>query len=151
MRCKTAIIAVVMLLCLSNVLMAGETNEKPPATGADSVIPPNADFYLGKWSGVWTDLRGSGTRRDGTLLVQKRKDGQYTYVYSWEGKGAIQPGSARGILVFEGEDTILINMKDVTITYKKKDDNTLKGRWEKKGPIELGKAAYYEAYFKRTE
>jgi hypothetical protein len=131
--------------------MSGDLTEKSASTGTGSLIPPNADYYIGKWSGVWTDLRGSGIRRDGALLVQKRKDGQYNYVYSWEGKGNIQPGSSRGILSFESEDTVSIMMKDVTVTFKKKDENTLKGRWEKKGPIELGKAAYYEAYFKRAE
>jgi len=89
------------------------------------------------------------------FLIKEEKDGNYHCTYSWGFFQAtmkpIVPGSSSGIISFENDNTIIFKKPNYTITLIKKDENTLKGRWERIGPTGTGWTAHFEGYFKRVK
>jgi hypothetical protein len=152
MKCKVVIITIALIIGLSNVLMSEDLSSNPKSTGTESLVPHNATYFIGKWAGEWELPRG---RQEANLLIKEEKDGNYHCTYSWgffqATKNTISPGSSSGIISFENDNTIIFNKKNYTITFIKKDDNTLKGRWERIGPTDPGKPAFFEGYFKRVK
>jgi len=152
MKCKVVIITIALIISLSNVLMSEEipSNPKPPST--ESLVQHNAKYFIGKWVGEWELPRG---RQEANFLIKEVKDGKYHCTYSWgffkATKNLISPGSSSGIISFENDNTIIFKKTNYTITLIKKDDNTLKARWERIGPTDPGKPASYEGYFKREK
>lgn len=152
MRCKVAIITVALMVGLSNVLMSEELSDTPKPSGTESVVPSTAAYFIGKWAGEW-DLRYG--RQDANILIRKGKDGNYYCTYSWGFytalKSNIPAGSSSGIISFKDDNTFVFKKIDYTITFTKKDENTLKGRFDRIGPTETGRLSFFEGYFKRVE
>jgi len=151
MKSKVVIMVIALFFGLANVLMSEDLPSTPKSTGPESLIPPNATFFIGKWAGQWEHMSG---RQDANILVKKNEDGKYHCTYSWDFftalKGKITPGSTSGIISFENENTFVLKKKDYTVTFIKKDENTLKGRWDRIGPTEVGKRPFFEGVFKRV-
>ena len=152
MKCKVVIITIALIMGLSNVLMSEDLSGNPKSTGTESLVPLNATYFIGKWAGEWELPRG---RQEANILIKEVKDGNYHCTYSWgffqATKNPISPGSSSGIISFENDNTIIFKKLNYKITFMKKDDNTLKGRWERIGPTESGKPALYEGTFRRVK
>jgi hypothetical protein len=151
MKCKVVTITIALFLGLSNVLMSEDLSSNPKSTGTESLIPPNATYFIGEWIGEWDLMYG---RQEAKLLFRKGKDGNYYCTYSWSAytalKGNIPSGSSSGMISFKNENTALFKKRDYTITFIKKDENTLKGRFDRVGPTETGRLSFFEGYFKRV-
>lgn len=152
MKCKVVIITIALIIGLSNVLMSEDLSSNPKSTGTESLVQHNATYFIGKWAGEWELPKG---RQEANILIKEEKDGNYYCTYSWGFFQAtmkpIVPGSSSGIISFENDNTIIFKKKNYTITFTKKDDNTLKGRWERIGPTGPGWPAHFEGYFKRVK
>ncbi len=151
MKCKVVIITIALFLGLSNVLMSENLSSNPKSTGTESLVTPNATYFIGEWIGEWDLMYG---RQEAKLLIWKGKDSNYYCTYSWGAytalKGNIPSGSTRGIISFENDNTMVFKKRDYTITLIKKDEDTLKGRFDRIGPTETGRLAFFEGYFKRV-
>jgi len=152
MKCKVVIITIALIIGLSNVLMSEDLSSNPKSTGTESLVQHNATYFIGKWAGEWELPKG---RQEANFLIKEGKDGNYHCTYSWglfqATKNLISPGSSSGIISFENDNTIIFKKTNYAITLIKKDDNTLKGRWERIGPTDPGKPAHFEGYFKRVK
>ena len=152
MKCKVVIITIALIIGLSNVLMSEDLSNNHKSTGTESLIRPNGTYFIGKWTGEWEHNKG---RQDANFIIQKNNEGNYNCTYSWgffmARQNPIAPGSSSGMISFDNDNTIVFKGRNYTITLIKKDDNTLKGRWERIGPTDPGKPAYYEGYFKRVK
>ena len=152
MKCKVVIITIALIIGLSNVLMSEDLSSNPKSTGTESLVRHNATYFIGKWAGEWELSRG---RQEANFLIKEEKDGNYYCTYSWGFFQAtmkpISPGSSSGIISFENDNTIIFKKPNHTITLVRKDENTLKGRWERIGPTSTGWPAHFEGYFKRVK
>jgi hypothetical protein len=151
MKCKVVIITIALIIGLSNVLMSEDLSSNPKSTGTESLVPPNATYFIGQWAGEWEHPKG---RQGANFLIKEGKDGNYHCTYSWDNFQAtmkpIAAGSASGIISLENDNTMNFKKPNYTITLIKKDENTLKGRWERIGPTGTGWPAHFEGYFKRV-
>jgi hypothetical protein len=152
MKCKVVVITIALIIGLSNVLMSEDLSNNPKTTGIESLVPHNARYFIGKWVGEWELPRG---RHEANFLIKEEKDGNYHCTYSWgyfqAAMKPIVPGSSSGIISFENDDTIIFKTQNYTITLIKKDEKTLKGRWDRIGTTGTGWLAHFEGYFKRVE
>jgi hypothetical protein len=150
MKCKVVIITIALIIGLSNVLMSEDLSNNHKSTGKESLIRSNGTYFIGKWTGEWEHSKG---RQDANFIIQKNNEGNYNCTYSWgfftARQNPIAPGSSSGLIIFENDNTIVFKERDYTITLIKKDDNTLKGRWERIGPTGGRQASYLIGYFKR--
>jgi len=151
MKCKVVIITIALMIGLSNVLMSEDLSSNSKSTGTESLVPNNATYFIGKWAGEWEHAKG---RQGANFLIKEGKDGNYYCTYSWDYFMAtmkpVEAGSASGIISFENDNTMNFKKQNYTITLTKKDENTLKARWDRVGPTSTGWPSKYEGYFKRA-
>jgi len=152
MKCKVVVITIALIIGLSNVLLSEDLSNNPKPTGTESVVPHNAPYYIGKWAGEWELPRG---RQEAKFLIKEGKEGKYHCTYSWGHFQAtmnpILPGSSSGTINLENDNKAIYKKQNYTITFTKKDNDTLKARWERNGPTDPGKPAHFEGYFKRVK
>ena len=152
MNCRVVVITIALIMGLSNVLLSEELSNNPKPTGTESVVQHNVPYFIGKWTGEWELTRG---RQEANFLITEVKEGKYHCTYSWGHFDAkmnpIPPGSSNGVITFEDDNTAIYKKQNYTIIFTKKDNDTLKARWERNGPTSPGKPAHYEGYFKKVK
>jgi len=152
MKCKVLIITIALIIGLSNIVMSEDISSNPKSKGTESMVRQNNTYFIGKWAGEWELMMG---RQEANILITEGKDGNYHCTYSWglfqARKNTISPGSSSGISTINNDNNMIFKKTNYTIIFTKKDENTIKGRWERNGPTDPGKPAHYEGYFKRVK
>lgn len=152
MKFKVIILTISLIVGLSNVLMSEDLPGHPKSPGAESLVPNNPTYFIGKWAGEWELPRG---RQEADFLIEEEKGGKYKCTYSLgffqATKNPIPPGSSSGVITFESDNTAIFRKQNYTIIFTKKNNDTLKARWERNGPTDPGKPAHYEGYYKRVK
>ncbi len=137
---------------------AGSSNAASPP-GESKESPSGAPSYFeGVWVGAWPAWAGASASQDITVKIERGvKEGIFRVEYSWSAAnlrgGTVPPGSvpARGR---EEGDRFLFKWTNkagnvVEVTLRKHDDNTVKARIEKSGPLRPGERPYNETILKR--
>ena len=152
MKGRAVVITIALVMGLSNVLMAEDTSDSPKSKGTESLVPHNAKFFIGKWAGEWELPKG---RQEANFLIKEGAEGNYHCTYSWgffqATKNPVPAGSTGGRITYGNDNTMIFKKQNYTIHFIIKDDNTLKVRWDRIGPTDPGKPAFFEGYFKRVK
>jgi len=155
---KIAAVALFAALVLPTGYAAGADNAAA-LPGNDTSSPARGPSYFqGVWVGSWPSFRAAGVSQDVTLKIGRRDgDGGFFVLYSWgfapPGTGFPPAGSLKARGREEG-DQFIIKWKDrmgrdTQITLKKLEDNKVKARIDKAGPLEANERPFIETYLNR--
>lgn len=123
--------------------------------GASSGAP---SYFEGVWVGAWPSFQLGSASQDVTVTIERgKKDGVFRVEYAWGAvswrKGTIMPGSVR-VKGREEDDRFVFKWtnkqgNDVEVTLRKHEDNAVKARLEKSGPLATNDRPFNETILKR--
>ena len=137
---------------------AGNDNAaSPPGKGKESSSGAPS-YFEGVWVGAWPAWVGASASQDITVKIEKGlKEGVFRVEYSWGAAtlrgGTVPPGSLPTRGREEGDRFVFkwANKSGnvVEVTLRKHDDNMVRARIEKSGPLRPGERPYNETILKR--
>lgn len=158
---KVTVAALFLLMAFVPLAGYAAGDDKPTSLPAENDSPPsgNPSYFEGVWVGSWPGHRDASKSQDVTVVIRRgKKEGVFPVKYSWgevtAGSGlSVTPGSVKAKGKEEGDKFVFgwenKQGREFTVTLKKHEENKVKARLEKSGPLESKERPYYEAILNR--